>query len=276
MTSLVVGSIVTSLDLDTTNIAVRVAFSFIMYAAFFGVFLAFSRLLKNEDAYKTFNLKKTVPVHDIFLILVLGAVCIVSFLLLQSGFVELFTLFGYSPTQMEILIPNFGVFLIFLFTMAVLPAIIEELLFRGLILQGLLKYGHVVAIIFSSLLFSIFHLNPSQTVYQFILGAICAVIYLRTKNMWYPIILHFINNAIIITYIYASGTEYQPLAFDATTIITTIVLSVVGGFLILRLLGLFGKPQEKTERQKLAQLDIWTIVTGFSLALIIWISHFML
>ena len=80
-------------------------------------------------------------------------------------------------------------------TIAIAAPILEEWLFRGIILDGLLKrYSAKKAILLSSFLFGILHLNPWQFVGAFILGIFIGYIYFHTKNLGYCILIHFSNN----------------------------------------------------------------------------------
>ncbi|MDX9846432.1 MAG: type II CAAX endopeptidase family protein [Tenuifilaceae bacterium] len=80
-------------------------------------------------------------------------------------------------------------------TLVILAPIFEELIFRGIILNGLLKrYSPLLSIVVSSLLFAAVHLNPWQFVSAFILGLFIGWVYLRTKSILLAIIIHAFNN----------------------------------------------------------------------------------
>jgi uncharacterized protein len=80
-------------------------------------------------------------------------------------------------------------------TLVVSAPILEELIFRGIILDGLLKrYSPIKAIIVSSFLFGIVHLNPWQFLSAFILGIFIGWVYHRTKSVTLSIAIHAINN----------------------------------------------------------------------------------
>lgn len=83
-------------------------------------------------------------------------------------------------------------------TICILAPIIEEILFRGVILRGLLQKGisPIKAIALSSFLFGIVHLNPWQFLGAGFLGAIFGFIYYRTKSLWLPVFLHALNNSV--------------------------------------------------------------------------------
>ena len=79
--------------------------------------------------------------------------------------------------------------------MVVVAPILEELIFRGIILDGLLKrYRPSTSILVSSLLFGIAHLNPWQFVTGIIIGVFSSWIYYRTKSLTPSIIIHAVAN----------------------------------------------------------------------------------
>ncbi|GAB2477872.1 protease [Hymenobacter qilianensis] len=83
------------------------------------------------------------------------------------------------------------------FVICVSAPILEELLFRGLLLPGLLKnYSPRKAIIQSGLLFGIIHLNPAQAVSAFLLGLFLGWLYYRTQSLAACIVVHCLNNAV--------------------------------------------------------------------------------
>lgn len=85
---------------------------------------------------------------------------------------------------------------IFTFTLAVVAGpILEEVLFRGIILDGLLKkYSPVKSILISSLLFGLVHLNPWQFVAGMIMGLFLGWIYYKTHRLLPCIIVHSMAN----------------------------------------------------------------------------------
>lgn len=85
---------------------------------------------------------------------------------------------------------------IFTFILAVVAGpILEEVLFRGIILDGLLKkYSPVKSILISSLLFGLVHLNPWQFVAGLIMGSFMGWIYFKTHSLLPCIIVHATAN----------------------------------------------------------------------------------
>ncbi|MFM2292087.1 MAG: hypothetical protein RIS29_1900, partial [Bacteroidota bacterium] len=73
----------------------------------------------------------------------------------------------------------------------------EELIFRGIVLDGLLHNSKpVTAILLSALLFGLIHMNPWQFVSAFISGIFTGWIYFKTRDIYICIFAHFCNNGI--------------------------------------------------------------------------------
>ena len=84
---------------------------------------------------------------------------------------------------------------IYFFMIVVAAPLFEELLFRGIILDGLLKnYQPVRAIVFSALMFALVHGNLSQGVGAFLGGIVMGWIYWKTQSVLPGILIHFFNN----------------------------------------------------------------------------------
>lgn len=82
---------------------------------------------------------------------------------------------------------------------AVVAPIVEEALFRGIIMYGLMRnYKPAYAIFVSALLFSVFHLNPWQMTYTFFLGLFLGWLMVKTRSLPLVILGHSINNLIVL------------------------------------------------------------------------------
>ncbi len=82
------------------------------------------------------------------------------------------------------------------FMIAIAAPILEEILFRGIILKSLLKKTKPWnAILITAVAFGVFHLNPWQFLYATTIGIFLGYIYWKTKSLFYPILIHFILNA---------------------------------------------------------------------------------
>lgn len=79
----------------------------------------------------------------------------------------------------------------------ILAPIIEEILMRGLVLEGLKNmYGVFTALLFSSLLFAILHFNMVQTLSALVCGIVLGLLYLKTNSIFCCILAHIGYNLI--------------------------------------------------------------------------------
>ena len=81
-----------------------------------------------------------------------------------------------------------------LFIVVICAPIMEELLFRKTLIDRTAHFGEGISILFSGLVFGLFHGNLVQFGYAFLLGVFFGFIYIKTKNIVYPIILHMVIN----------------------------------------------------------------------------------
>ncbi len=81
-----------------------------------------------------------------------------------------------------------------IFTVGICAPIFEELIFRKLLIDRVIKYGEFCAIMMSGLMFGLFHGNFAQFFFATGLGMLFAFVYARTGKIWYTIILHMAVN----------------------------------------------------------------------------------
>ena len=113
--------------------------------------------------------------------------------------------------------------------------VLEEMLFRGVILRSFMQqYSRTEAILWSSLLFGLAHLNPYQFVTAFFLGVLLGWLYHRTHSLWPSILLHAVYN----TFVTFGYGWYAPESHSAAawSMGASFVLAIVGGFWLLRIL----------------------------------------
>jgi len=112
-----------------------------------------------------------------------------------------------------------GILFINLFVMAVLPAIGEELLFRGTIQQYLHKWTHSShwAIWITAFIFSAIHFQISGFVPRLLIGAYLGYLFYWSGSLWLPIIAHFLHNSwsIVSDFIFMRrGYDIETLQFS--------------------------------------------------------------
>ena len=92
---------------------------------------------------------------------------------------------------------------------AVLPGLCEETAHRGMLLRGFSsRIGIMNAVLLSSLCFGLMHLNIVQCFYAMILGYFMGLAVVATGTIWTSIIMHFMNNAIGIYFMFASQNNW--------------------------------------------------------------------
>lgn len=120
-----------------------------------------------------------------------------------------------------------------LLIMAIIPALSEELLFRGVFLRILKSWtGNVhLAVVFTSLLFAALHFQPYKFVPMFMLSALFCYIFYLSGSIWMPILLHGLNNALVViaeslsTDSNTSAVLNDEFAFPIWSVIVSLLLS---------------------------------------------------
>lgn len=97
-----------------------------------------------------------------------------------------------QPLHQDKILPYMLVF-------ALLPALCEEIAFRGFILSGLLKrFRPRTAVLLCSFLFALFHMNVFQFLPAFFLGVVLGLLTIRSRSLLPAILFHFLHNTVLI------------------------------------------------------------------------------
>ncbi len=127
----------------------------------------------------------------------------------------------------------------YLLILALLPAVCEELAFRGFILMGLRRrFPAWTAILLSSLLFALYHMNVFQLLPAFVLGAVLALLTLQSGSLLPAMVFHLLHNALLIGVALLPGFGYEQVEIPRETLLrpaVTIVCTVVGAALLWRI-----------------------------------------
>jgi membrane protease YdiL (CAAX protease family) len=96
-------------------------------------------------------------------------------------------------------------YIISLIIIALLPAIFEEMLFRGCLQPVMINItkNAIAGILITSILFSALHASFYGFLPRLALGLILGYVFYFSKNLWLPVLMHFLNNALGITQMYA-------------------------------------------------------------------------
>lgn len=123
-------------------------------------------------------------------------------------------------------------FLFTLFIVAVLPAIGEELVFRGVVQQKIEERfkNSVLAIWLSAMIFSAIHFQFEGFFARMVLGAVLGYLFYWTRNLWVPIIAHFVTNGMQVVAQYLSDgslTEMEIEQVETAQFGVTIIASII-------------------------------------------------
>ena len=159
---------------------------------------------------------------------VIAFVCLFGYLMLQNLSSELFIRWGLATRKDGDLFGNYGFWITF-FIAAIFFPVFEESVFRLLAckLLKLTKMPDWCVIVLSALLFALYHQSWSQLVYQFLMGIWFAWIFMKTHQIGWTMLIHFINNAFIVTYTYFAGDDNNVFNLNAGSVILALSLAVV-------------------------------------------------
>ncbi len=143
-----------------------------------------------------------------------------------------------------------------LFIIAIIPAIGEELFFRGYLQKQLSNLFNIhLSILLTAFLFSAVHLHFHGLLPRFVLGILLGYLLYWSKNLWIPIIAHFVNNALAVILSYkAIKIESGPYALFSEEKVSH--MSATFSFIaVALLLSLFYKnTKKKTEKNLLSKM----------------------
>ncbi len=125
---------------------------------------------------------------------------------------------------------NKGSYVWLIVAACVVGPVLEELIFRGVIFNLLKKTfrSPLPAILISGIAFGVWHGNLVQSVYAIITGIVLALVYEKTNDIKYPILIHVLNNALSAL---PSGTQNTSIPFIIDIIC---ILMIIPAFIIIR------------------------------------------
>ena len=110
---------------------------------------------------------------------------------------------------------SIGMMFVNLFVMAVLPAVCEEMMFRGWLQRRLSRSVNIhVAVWVSAFVFSAIHFQFYGFIPRMLIGAALGYLYCYTGSLWAPIVAHFTNNAAAVITAFMAYNGYTSIDFD--------------------------------------------------------------
>ena len=192
---------------------------------------------------------------------------------------------GLGDISGSVPLSNFFEFLMSTIFFALIPSIVEELLFRGLIFNSLKsKFNVTISVLLSALIFALIHFSIFQTVYQFLIGVVLALLVHFTGSIVFGMVFHFFNNFIILFISYftqGNKSIFEFSNFGGLEIFLSILIFVlgvlvcVGIFYIIRKISRNTKNNEESlnTKQESSQIDTTNYIllgVGLFIAIFIW------
>ena len=216
--------------------------------AFIGVVFVMG-VWRKFDTIKVARVRPTKNIKQYLLLPFIAVFTIMAFYPFSLLFMKLLSLMGYHGASVSVPMSNsVGVYFLSLLVIAVLPAIGEELLCRGLLQTGLNTRGTAFGVFMSAFLFSFMHANPLQTFHQFGLGIVLAVVFNLSGSLVPCMIIHFLNNfytLTISTYIpEVDMLIYQLGNWNYLTGTASVIVGLFGLAVLLYLYHRFGEKKQ--------------------------------
>lgn len=217
----------------------------------------------NKKAKIDYKVASKIDFHisflNVILCIMIAFCCVFGFNNFVAMFDALIDKLGVKQsTDLPLPLDN-GFWLAFnIFALALLPAIAEELIFRGVIFNGFSVYGKKKAIIYSALLFALMHSSISQTIYPILAGTVFALVVSKTDNILYSMIIHFCNNCIVIVNNYVmivkniSATAFE-LSF--VNIFASVMFAILACIVIFAIVKFLLKSSKKKDKVELPEID---------------------
>ncbi len=207
---------------------------------------------KTKQVFKFYGYRK-INWKAILLAVAIGVVVYILNVFVSTFFSAFLSIFGYSSSGGSAMTsyPTWQFVLNILCT-AILPAICEETAHRGLLLKGLSPMGQKRAIIISSIMFGLLHLNIDQFGYAALIGFLLGYISTICESIYPAMIIHFMNNFLSVFMGFSSYHKLGPeIVFTylnqwlqnntILAVLFMLVLSVVLFFLLKYLVKLLFK-----------------------------------
>lgn len=250
-------------------------------AAFLIVYLYFNR---GVDYKKASKINVRLGWQNVLICIAIAIICIFGFSFLTQISDEFLTYIGFELETSILPLDNAGWLVLNIILLAAVPAVLEELVFRGIILNAFRKKtGDVASIFISASLFSLMHCSPQQTVFTFVFGIVLAFVVVKTGSVVSSMIIHFLNNAIAVIFMYAKFDIALSLPTWAMVLIA--IAATAATFVAVYFLGKLFKNTDKNisleesiievsddspASEKAAESNL-PLIIGVGLAAIMWI-----
>lgn len=167
---------------------------------------------------------KTISLKEVFISIGIGIIVFVLNIIFSTIIQFILSLLGYSMASSGSVTtaePTIANLILSLLMTAVLPAFCEEFTHRGMLLSGYKVLGFKKAVLYSSILFGLIHLNINQFFFATLVGVVLASVTLFSRSIIPAMIIHFLNNGISV-YLDFSIAKKLPLGMFYQNAITSL------------------------------------------------------
>ena len=153
--------------------------------------------------------------------------------LFASQLLSLFMSFlGFSPILPDITFPDTpAAAMLYLLNLTLFGPLVEEMVFRGIVMNTLRRFGDSFALLISSLLFAFIHMNLTQMPNAFLMGLVMGYFVLCTGSLWVGVLIHAVNNSLVLL---LNGVLYSvPQSASVMVMLSVFSLYLIGGIIAL-------------------------------------------
>lgn len=242
------------------------------------IFFTYNKI--HKIGFSACNVKK-ISAKNTVLSIIIPVVCVFCCIYLitavDNGLVKL----GYDLTSTGLPLTNAGWYILNILLLAVLPAIAEELIFRGIIFNGLRRnMSDAGAIFLSAFLFMLMHGNIEQMIYPFILGLVFAWLVMRTGSIVSSIIAHFVNNALVVTLSFIESMTGWSVITNISwlfwLLMAVLLIVGVGILLLIEFFAFKRKNADEYEKEEKTNGFSMMMIIGVAIASILFIINLIL
>lgn len=198
-------------------------------------------LISRKTGNQVFNFEKPVSGKLMVFAVPLGFFVCLAGNYISSIFVNIMSDIGFSLSSPDFDVPSdIPGRIVYLVSIAVVPALVEEFAIRGAVLQPLRRYGDKFAIIASAIIFAVLHGNLIQAPFALIAGIALGYAVCITNSIWTGVLIHFCNNlySVIIEFLIEDIADEQLLnRIYIITMIALYAVSILGSVIFVIVKG---------------------------------------
>lgn len=193
----------------------------ILLLSLFLPFMIFGKLIEKQSGLKDslpFVKPKAKGLMPLAIVSGLGFCMIAN--IATSILTSFVSAFGVELSSPDLGLPEgvFGVVVSFV-RVVLFAAFIEEIAFRGYIMQNLRKFGDGFAVAMAALVFGLMHCNLIQAPFALIVGFALGYLSIKTGTLWTAVIIHGLNNLISLVVSYLNGRVDQNLLNNVSSLL---------------------------------------------------------